>query len=219
LSDKLSDTNQNAEGLKMKRWAQWTLITVTFLPFACGLIYHAHDRLNRSPIRKETSVVLEAGPMYSAITSRMAAKRQVANEVIAGRLSLLYAAAAFRHLDERWPHTAMPSIFFPNAASDDEVYCLLVIAYVRAEAPPERAADLGDGLQAELAAMLRDGKLHLPDVRDATTAVQTMPKIPKIGTITVPPRMTNRQPAIIPTTEAAFPGFTPTRYDMSRLHC
>jgi hypothetical protein len=45
-----------------------------------------------------------------------------------------------------------------------------------------------------------------------------MPKIPKIGTITVTPRMTNRQPATIPTAEAAFPGFTPTRYDMIRLH-
>jgi hypothetical protein len=151
----------------MKRWAQWTLIAATVLPLVGGLIFHAHGRLNRPPIGEATSVVLEAGPMNSAIVARMTAKGQVANEVIAGRLSLLQAAAAFRNLDQRWPRVAVPSPYSPKAASEDEVYCLLVIGYVRAEAPPERAADLVGRLRAELTAMLRDGKLHLPDVEDA----------------------------------------------------
>jgi len=151
----------------MKRWAQWALISAIVLPFAGRLIYHAHGRLNRSPIREATSVVLEAGPMNSAIVARTTAKGQVANEVIAGRLSLLQAAAAFRNLDQRWPRVAIPSPYSPKAASEDEVYCLLVIGYVHFEAPPERAADLEGRLRTELTAMLRDGKLHLPDAEDA----------------------------------------------------
>ena len=93
----------------MKRWPQWALITATLLPLVGGLAYHAHGRLNRSPIREATSTVLEASPLNSAITARMTAKRQIANEVIAGRLSLLQAAAAFRNLDQRWPRVVMPS--------------------------------------------------------------------------------------------------------------
>jgi hypothetical protein len=154
----------------MKYWSQWALIMATILPFAGVLVYHAHVRFNRSPILKASSVVSEADPSLPEIISRIDAKRRVANEVIAGRLSLLQAAAAFRNLDERWPCNVIPWAYFPNAASEDEVYCLLVIGYVRCEAPPERADELTKRLQAELAAMLRDGTLHLPDAEDASTA-------------------------------------------------
>ena len=60
-----------------------------------------------------------------------------------------------------------PTFFYPNAVSEDEIHCLLVIVYVGTEAPPEQAAELTGRLHAELDAMLRDGTLRLPDPKGA----------------------------------------------------
>ena len=53
-----------------------------------------------------------------------------------------------------------------GADPKDEAYCRAVIFYVRREGPQERADEATSRLEAELDAMLREGTLHLPDVRD-----------------------------------------------------
>ena len=143
---------------------------MTVLPFACVLVNHARERFQRRQILEAQSITMyESCAESKGITARMTAKFRVADEVIGGRRSLLQAAAAFRDLDERWPRTADPYSGYPNAASEAEVYCLKVIGYVDAEAPPDRAAELTRRLHAELDAMLRNGTLHLPDPDDASS--------------------------------------------------
>jgi hypothetical protein len=125
-------------------------------------------RCGRSgPLEAHSEILSESSPETKGITAKTAARVRVAHQLIAGRLSLLQAAAAFRDLDERWPRTIIPVFDYPNAASEDEIHCLRVIHYVVTEAPPDRAAELTGRLQAELDAMLRNGTLHLPDSDDA----------------------------------------------------
>ncbi|HBI43451.1 MAG TPA: hypothetical protein DDY78_11425 [Planctomycetales bacterium] len=145
-------------------WTRWTLITVTVLPFACVLIYHVRERLQtRQTLEAQFITMFETPAESKGITARMTAKFRVADEVIAGRLSLLQAAAAFRNLDKCWPRAVILWAYFPNAASEDEVYCLKVIGYVDTVAPSNRVAELAARLHAELDAMLQNGTLRLPD--------------------------------------------------------
>jgi hypothetical protein len=96
-------------------------------------------------------------------TARLEAKSRMADEVIAGRLSLLEAAAGFKALDAAGPPA--PGWVFPERppdVSDDEYYCRMVIEFVRGTAAAGEADDAVCPLQAELDARLRDGTLHLP---------------------------------------------------------
>jgi hypothetical protein len=152
----------------MKQWKHWALITATVLAFAGILAYQTRGRLlKRQTLEAHSIVLLESSAEIKGIDARTSAKCRIADEIIAGRLSLLQAAAAFRDLDERWPRSPIIWAYYPNAASEDEVHCLNVIGYVGAEAPPDRAAELTDRFHAELDAMLRDGALRLPSPEDA----------------------------------------------------
>ena len=66
-----------------------------------------------------------------AVTRRIEAKRQVAGEVAAGRLSLAGAAARFRAVDEEcpFPRALARRLFYP-AMSEEEWLCREVSAYV-----------------------------------------------------------------------------------------
>jgi hypothetical protein len=153
----------------MKQWTQRALITAIVLAFAGVLVYHADGRLLNRPTFEAHSINMsESNAESQAIMARTTAKVRIAHELIAGRLSLLQAAAAFRDLDERWPCAMNPAVFYRNAASEDEVYGLMVIGYVGTEAPPERAAALTGRLHAELDAMRGDGTLRLPDLKAAS---------------------------------------------------
>lgn len=155
----------------MKQLTRWTLISATVLPFVCGLIYRAHDRLQRrQALDGKSIIVYESSDESKGITARLMAKVRIVEEVIAGRLSMLQAAAAFRDLDKRWPRAADPRLIYPKAATEDEVYCLCVIGYVNRETPPDRAAELTRRLHAELDAALRNGTLRLPDLEDASSS-------------------------------------------------
>ncbi len=148
----------------MKQWLQSALGAATALAFAGFLVYHGRDRfLRRQTLMAQSVVKCESNAECQAIDARTIAKGRIADEVIAGRLSLLQGAAACRDLDKLWPRSPIIWAYFPNAVSEDEVYCLHVIGYVANEAPPNRAAELTDRLHAELDAILRDGTLHLPD--------------------------------------------------------
>jgi len=151
-------------------WTRWTLITVTVLPFACVLIYHVRERLQtRQTLEAQFITMFETPAESKGITARMTAKFRVADEVIAGRLSLLQAAAAFRDLDERRPRAVAPCSGYPNA-SVEEAYCLHVIGYVETQAPSDRASDLTRRLHAELDAKLQNGTLRLSHSEDAPSS-------------------------------------------------
>jgi hypothetical protein len=154
----------------MRHWSQWALFTAMVLPVAGVLVYHARGRLQRSQSLEGQPILLcESCAETKGILARTRAKARMAHEVIAGRLSLLQAAAAFRDLDERWPRAVNPWAAFPDA-SEDESYCLKVIGYVDTEAPSDRASPLTRRLHVELDAMLRNGTLHLPDSDDGSTS-------------------------------------------------
>src|SRR5262249_25957613 len=95
----------------------------------------------------------------------------VARDVIAGRVTLLDAAAAFGALQDAVPGYSWDGFREMYAgASDDERLCRAVILYVAvtlADDPglageAERAADLVRRLWEELDAHLRAGTLRLP---------------------------------------------------------
>lgn len=95
----------------------------------------------------------------AAVVRRTNRKAQVTRAVVAGRLSLLEAAACFRALELEPPafDWALFRAAWPGD-SDPERHCHEVLKYVRS-AGGENACDL---LRAELAEHLRRGTLHLP---------------------------------------------------------
>ena len=98
----------------------------------------------------------------AAVSARISAKRYVASEVIANRLSLLDAAAAFRRFDAEEPSLPPSRDRSPGCTSDDEACCRSVLQYVANEAAPDRAKELTRRLGEELESRLHEGTLHLP---------------------------------------------------------
>jgi hypothetical protein len=103
------------------------------------------------------------------VERRHVEKQRLAGEVIAGRLSLLEAAARFRDLDEQ-PPAACREALRGNywGASDDECHCRAVLQYVRVEMclRPGVDPDLAERLEAELRALREHGDLRLPGPDD-----------------------------------------------------
>jgi len=120
----------------------------------------------KRPVPRCSEIIF--GPAVDSL-ARLETKRRIVRDVLAGRTSLLMGAAEFRRirLSEHAPSWFPRPTCFAGAASKDEGYCRWVIAYASAEAPPERAEDVTKRLQAELAAMIRNGTLHLPDADGA----------------------------------------------------
>jgi hypothetical protein len=147
----------------MKRLIQFALCGVVVAVLAGLAVYH---------LSRASSAPRPHGPLADpddtpakvrAITGRMERKRQVAVALIAGRGSLLEAAAAFRDLDMHGPPPPPIRAAFPGAGSEAEAYCLCVLDYVGTEAPPGQAGALTRRFQEELEARLRDGTLRLPE--------------------------------------------------------
>ena len=118
----------------------------------------------RRPIH--SSIEQLSGPLDDSL-ARLESKRRIAHDVLAGRTSLLAAAGAFRRLDVHGPFWTHKPECFASAASEDEGYCRWVIGWASTEAPNGQADEVIKRLQAELATMVRDGTLHLPDVKGA----------------------------------------------------
>jgi hypothetical protein len=95
---------------------------------------------------------------------RLAEQRQVAQEVLAGRLTLLQAAARFRTIraEDSPHHRALALRHYPGA-SEEEWLCRLVIGFVAAElqGQPEQERACRQRLEAELRQHLRRGPLRL----------------------------------------------------------
>jgi hypothetical protein len=123
-----------------------------------------HTTLNgrgrlRGPAATSPGVIL-CGPDVDGVM-RMEAKQQIVHELLAGRTSLLAAAAAFHRLDEgapfRWVRA--PQIFV-EAASEEEAYCRSVVAFLRRTEPTQCSKETADRLQAEFNALLSSGNLR-----------------------------------------------------------
>jgi hypothetical protein len=101
------------------------------------------------------------------------AKRQAAREVIAGRLSLVQAAALFGALNSLPPEGPKLSAIDPHVRpprvpprTDEERLCWHVIGYVKAEldGEPDRARAVVARLEAQLEEQrCQQGGLRLPD--------------------------------------------------------
>jgi hypothetical protein len=110
----------------------------------------------------------ESPPEVRGFERRQARKDQVVQAVLAGRLTLLEAAALFRALD-RGPPTFHWDSFRARwpGDSDDERHCHEVIDFMASAAirdDPCKGKALRERLQAELAEHLRCGSLCLPDL-------------------------------------------------------
>jgi hypothetical protein len=101
-----------------------------------------------------------------AASRRNAAKRAVAADVAAGRLTLFEGAARFRDLDADAPEEILAAWRRAvGGSSDEERYCRTVIQYVEVllrDRPGESAAVLRN-LGAQLADALSRGEIRLPD--------------------------------------------------------
>jgi hypothetical protein len=100
-----------------------------------------------------------------AIIQRNEAKVEVVRRLLAGRLTLLEAAALFGHLNEQpadWPY--QNDLRWPGASREEKL-CRQVVLWAISLAPQEggRAGEAADRLEAELAALLaRGGAIRLP---------------------------------------------------------
>jgi hypothetical protein len=139
-------------------------LTVAAGVFASVLAYHSATHRAAAPAARESERISRADPSDRAIQARIAAKEGVVKDLIAGRTSLVQAAAVFRALGGMGP-ADMIRVAYPLAASEDEAYCRSVIDYVPGQAPAGQGDALVRDLKAEMNDRLRDGTLHLADDR------------------------------------------------------
>ena len=149
----------------MKKWT-WRVVFCVGLLLPAGWVgvLIVRDAMRPPPAPRGKEVL---GPFNTAVlrleAKRLEAKQRVACAVIAGRMTLLQAAAALKALDARYRPYPGWAPTLPAADSDEEAYCLMAIGWVVGEAALGRADDLAGPLRAELAARRRDGTLRLPE--------------------------------------------------------
>jgi hypothetical protein len=118
--------------------------------------------------------VPEVVDLCQDLVRRHVEKQRLAGEVLAGRLTLLEAAARFRDLDDQ-PRTAGGEALrstYPGA-SDEECQCRAVLQYVRVVLPdwPGAHPAAVKRLEAELRDLLEHGNLRLPGPDDVPPGV------------------------------------------------
>jgi hypothetical protein len=131
------------------------------LPERLGLdVWNVGQLLRELKAQERLGKQLEAED--KVILDDYAAKRQIAREVASGGLTLLEAAAQFRHLNETRPDFNWSRFRLANPGNSDvESHCRQVLAFVDdsllEDRDPSRAATVGARLEAELRAYL-DGE-------------------------------------------------------------
>jgi hypothetical protein len=96
---------------------------------------------------------------------RIEVRQRIAHEVMAGHLTLLQAAEQYRDLNETKVDFSPEVIRFRYSTSnDDECACRQVIEFVRQELreTPDKGKAIVEGLEKELATLVRDGEVKLP---------------------------------------------------------
>lgn len=149
----------------MKRWMQSAAVGAAAITFGSLLVCRSGARVGSAQSPDEGLAHFlrsDPDPVNTALMARNCAKHRIAGELIAGRLTLLEAAAAFRDADAYGPATMLMTVF-PDAPSLDDAYCRSVLSYVGQQAPPDLRETLTHDLETELSTRLRDGTLRLPD--------------------------------------------------------
>jgi len=118
---------------------------------------------------RETLPVVDFEGRFEAARLRILAKGQIADALVAGRLTLPEAAARLRDVDAR-SLDFRPAVFeraYPGN-SDDERYCRAAIGWAasRLHGRPDEAPEVVVRLERELDAYLRRGTLRLPAPAD-----------------------------------------------------
>ena len=116
----------------MKWTMQAAYAGAAVLAFAGLTAYHVatHSRTPRPALRRRCSRPTPRTPRSYA---RITGKDEIARELVAGRLSLLQAAAGFRDLGLQGPPDGVRDVF-ATAGSADEAYCRSVIGFVDSRA-------------------------------------------------------------------------------------
>jgi len=107
---------------------------------------------------------LEVERMRVSLLERLPAKGHVVEELLAGRLGLLEAAAQFRNIDRSMPPGFWS--YYHRSRPDDgdaEGYCRQVIRHVEVVAEDRGQWEQVDRLEAELCKHLERGSLQLPE--------------------------------------------------------
>ena len=149
-----------------------TNLKVLVLALAAGslpvALYRPPPAGDTPPPPATIELVMEGAPANQA--QRLIAKEQVARDVVAGRLSLLQAAALFRELNKLIPRPAKPTVVDTSidipADTDEAWLCRQVVYHVRVAltTDPLRARAAVSRLEADFAAELRQcGAIRLPD--------------------------------------------------------
>jgi hypothetical protein len=107
----------------------------------------------------------ELDAQLQALLRRLAAKRQIVEDLAARRLTLLEAAACFRSLNHQAPHRERRLIHLVvPGRSPEERYCRAVLNFTEARLPEnESTRRLLASLERELQEHLRKGTLRLPE--------------------------------------------------------
>jgi hypothetical protein len=123
-------------------------------------------RARRPPAEDEAEREAQLDRRLRVAQARIDAKWKVIEQVLAGRLALLAAAARFRALNDEPADCPCREDHFGPATSRGEKLCRQVIAWAREMAREEgssAALAAVDRLEAELKAILaRDGRVRLP---------------------------------------------------------
>jgi hypothetical protein len=105
-------------------------------------------------------------PDIAVLSECSALRQRVTEDVLAGRLTLLEAAACFRAINQQRPnHLALPLATLYPGATEEERLCWLVIWFIEGPSmnDPDRAA-LVDCLKAELEEhLVYHGVIHMPE--------------------------------------------------------
>jgi hypothetical protein len=91
--------------------------------------------------------------VQEALSFRHEARREILEDVVAGRMTLLQAADQFKGLNERHPESMTAVRFTYDGGTDEERLCRQVIAGVQGlldDRPPSEAAPIIARLEAEL---------------------------------------------------------------------
>jgi hypothetical protein len=115
---------------------------------------------------QQTRAAME--PRCDAAAARLAAKEQTTQELLAGRLTLVQAAARFRVLNASATGEARDLTLYLDGATDEERLCRQVIGWAkgaRAIRSPEAGEQTCQRLEEELAGLLASnhGMIRLPE--------------------------------------------------------
>jgi hypothetical protein len=149
------------------------VLTMGFLTICIGALFvHSQSGWQNQASLPEDDVPSATKAPRDDLDLRLAAahrpseaRKRIARQVLAGKLSLLQAAVRYQDLNESYDDFCWEDFRtrYPGA-TDDEHACRQVIEFVKIELSdhPQLSGLTVTKLEQELESLLRDGKVHLP---------------------------------------------------------